>query len=328
MFIVGVPAFNSTDGKYYVLLDTPANVFGGVVTWQIRKLYDVNSIASVVSYGGGMTPNKQTPFCYDNKLWFIKNTSDKKVHLCNVDLTSGAETDVVVLYTSSGDQNWFDFACAFDGTSTVYVLNQFRQSVTDFGYTVNKYDIATTTLTNLRTVTSGGGIPASVRGIGVAGSTLYFCFTDTAGGGVQHYCTMTTGGASFTQSGAITLTMLGFHGNAVNSAKQIYVQGAQVYACSDTPLVVFILEDGTAAQLKFAGFFGDGTYFYYEEIDGTSGSPVVKYKSASLGALANLPERGVYPFRSDLGLESAIGAIISGGYSNYFEAPSNMKETI
>jgi len=133
-------------------------------------------------------------------------------------------------------------------------------------------------------------------------------------------------GTGFTDA-SVAIIMVGSRGNMVNSAKQIYVPGGSVYAFSKDPLLVYILQDGTLAQLKFIGFFGDGTNFYYMEADGTSGAIVEKYVSSSLGVLANLKTIGLFPFRSDVKHESSI-SLIAGGYANYFEATSNMKESV
>lgn len=288
--------------------------------------YDLNDYVSsgFLNWGNG-----QTPFYYGGFFWLMKTKSDNSNWLCKVDLVSGAETEVKNVQGVSASFTHGVHMTAFDGISTVYMLVGFHDGSSgppyNYGYNVSKYDMSSDTLTSLKTGASVGN-GYSLKGIGVDTTTVYFAFTNE-NDGTSHRCTMTLLGGSFSDTSGVAINMVGFGGNMLNTNKQIYIPGAQVYTFSKDPLFVFILQDGTVAQLKFAGFFGDGTNFYYIEADGTSGTIVEKYVSSSLGVLANLKGHGIFPFRSDIKPESAI-SLIYGDYGNWFEAVSKMKEVV
>lgn len=325
--VVGAPAYNPTDGKFYVVLG-PASL-GSPSTFYIRQMYSSSNTASFTTYATRNIPGneKQYPFFYGGYLWVTKGKSDKTTWLSKITISDGTETEVAKIYDNgAGDAAWNVTSMAFDGIATVYVMTVFRISSSSYSYNISKYNMQSDTLTSLKTAAiEVSSMALSQHGIGVDATTIFFLWRATDAS--THIGSMALDGSGYADLGAHSISILGFRGNALNSNKQIYVQGAQVYTFTDTPLAVWILRDGTDAQLRFVGFFSDGTNVFYEEWDGSTGTAVQKAKGSSLGAVANFICRGIFPFRADLGLESAIGFNI-GSNAYWYEAPTKMKEVV
>ena len=328
--IAGVPAYNQEDGRFYVVLIPTSAPAPGAHNVYVRSLYSSTNIATISDYSvrnyTGFCSN-MAPFFYNGFIYFTKTKTNLEYWLVKVNVVTGAETEVKLIVASSiyFSNKIFSGSFVFDGVSVVYFITDYIYSFPSpyysFNLTINKYDISSDTLTLLKTINLVNN-EFTVFGIGVDSSKIYAAFQEN--GGAYTLATMALDGSSYTTY-ATQIKMLGFRGNGLNTTKHIFVQGGADYTFTKEPLLVFILQDGTAAQLKFAGFFSDGTYVYYVEADGSSGSIVEKYTSASLGAVANFLPRGIFPFRSDQKLEAAIGFMV-GGYANWFEAATRMKE--